>query len=390
MKLLHTSDWHVGKTIKGHTRIEEHREVLTEIVGIAEQERVDLVLVVGDLFESAAPTPDAQSIVWEALLGLRNTGAKIVVVAGNHDNHLQFRAIRPVMDALGITMLGDVCPAGDGGLVEITTKSGELARLALLPFCSQRYIIKAAQLMTRDAAANVSTYAERVRRIIEELTRDFEQVGAVNVVLAHCMVRGGKLGGGEREAQTFFEYFVDPTAFPGSAHYVALGHLHRTQQLPGACPIWYSGSPIQVDFGEEQDDKHVVIVEASPGNPAKVLPFRLSRGRRLRTIRGTLPELRKLAGTTGDDWLRIFVQEHGRAGLADEIYELLPLAIGGVEIDSAFAEQRIQRGGAAKSIQTSPHELFAEFLAERQIVDERLNSLFAHLLDEETSSPSEH
>src|SRR5690348_323979 len=72
MKLLHTSDWHVGKTIKGNSRIEEHRAVLAEIVDIAKEEEVDVVLVVGDLFESAAPTPEAQSVVWDTLLALRN------------------------------------------------------------------------------------------------------------------------------------------------------------------------------------------------------------------------------------------------------------------------------------------------------------------------------
>jgi exonuclease SbcD len=200
------------------------------------------------------------------------------------------------------------------------------------------------------------------------------------------MVRGGKLGGGERDAQSIFEYFIDPTAFPASAHYVALGHLHRTQQMPGACPIWYSGSPIQVDFGETADEKHVLIIEAHATTPAKVRPVRLTKGRRLRTIRGTLPELRKLAGTTGDDWLRVFVREHKRAGLADEVYELLPLAVGGVEIDPAFAEQNPLPGGDSKRRHRSPHKLFEEFLNERSIADERLNKLFARLLDEETTA----
>ena len=107
------------------------------------------------------------------------------------------------------------------------------------------------------------------------LTADFSG-DAVNVVVAHCMARGGKLGGGERDAQTVEPYWVSGTAFP-AAHYVALGHLHLTQEIPGAAPIWYCGSPIQVDFGEEGDAKHVLVVEATPKTPAKVQPIPLEQ-----------------------------------------------------------------------------------------------------------------
>ncbi len=223
------------------------------------------MLVAGDLYESAAPSAEAEQIVLRALLDLHDTGAKVVVVAGNHDNPGRFEAIRPLMAELGITVLGQVARPDAGGVLEHTTAGGERAHIALLPFCSQRYAVRAAELMSQEAFENVGAYAEQMRGIVGALTADFGG-GAVNLVVAHAMVRGGQTGGGEREAQTAFEdYWIDASVFPGAASYVALGHLHLAQKLPGGAPIWYSGSPIQVDFGEAGAGKHVVVIEAEPG-----------------------------------------------------------------------------------------------------------------------------
>lgn len=388
MKVLHTSDWHVGKSLRGLSRLDEHRAVLAEITALARAEQVDAALVVGDVFESAVPSPEAQAVAWRALLDLRDTGAAVVVVAGNHDNAAAFEAVRPVFAEVGITLLGQPARPADGGVVELTTGGGERLRLALLPFCSQRHIVKSAELLSQDAAGNAGTYAERVAAILGALSATFTS-DAVNMVAAHCMLRGGTLGGGERDAQCFEDYWVDPTAFPASAHYVALGHLHRTQQLPGGCPIWYSGSPVQVDFGEQDDDKHALVITAAPTTPAVVRPVLLRSPRRLRTVRATVPELREMAGTTGDQYLRVFVKEKARVGLADEVRELFPLAVE-VRIDPEFAGSAPSpaRSGGRHAAR-SPHELFAAFLDERGIGDERLTALFDRLLDEVTMAGRE-
>ena len=380
MKLLHTSDWHVGKILKGVSRLDEQRAVLAGMVDLAGREAVDLIVVAGDLYESAVAPPEAQALVWSTLLDMRATGAEVVVIAGNHDNAAQFEALRPLAAAAGITVLGRVRRPDEGGVIELTTRSGERAKVATLPFLSQRYVVRAAQLMAGDAAQHAGNYAERCRLLLDGLCADFG-ADTINVVVAHAMVRGGRLGGGERDAQTIEDYYVDPTAFPVTAHYVALGHLHRTQPLPGAAPIWYSGSPIQVDFGEGGDDKHVILVEASPGRPADVREVRLDHVRRLRTVEGTLAELRAHAGG-GDDLLRVVVKEPARAGLADDVRDLLPNA---VEIRIAAAvtpdEPTPTRAGL------TPHELFATYLTTQGVDDERVVRLFSRLLDEATGSP---
>jgi exonuclease SbcD len=385
MRILHTSDGHVGKTIRGQSRLDEHRRVLAEITDVARDRAVDLVLVAGDLYESAAPSADAEQVVLQSLLGLHATGAKVVVIAGNHDNPGRFEAIRPVMNELGITVLGHVARPEAGGVLEHTTGAGERAHLALLPFCSQRYAIRAAELMAQDAYENIGLYAERLRTIVAALTADFGG-DAVNLVVAHGMVRGGKVGGGERDAQTSHEdYWLDASSFPATAGYVALGHLHLAQQLPGGPPIWYAGSPIQVDFGEAGAGKHVLIVEAAPGKPAKVESVALTSGEQLRTVSGTFAELEALAAKEdlSDTWLRVRVTEPARAGLNEDVRALFGDRV--VEVRTEGSAETERARSTSRSGRT-PQELFRSYLEEQEIEDDRLVALFAELLDQELTA----
>jgi exonuclease SbcD len=378
VKILHTSDWHVGKQLRGMSRLDEHRAVLAEIAGIARAEQVDIVLVTGDLFESAAPPPDAQRVVWEALLALRDACPQVIAIGGNHDNQHAFDAWAPVFRAAGITVLGHAARGDAGGVVECTTGAGESAVIALVPFVSQRFAVRAEQLLGLDMAQSTGLYAERMRLLIDTLCRAFRP-DAVNVLAAHCYVRGAKLGGGERDAQVANEYGIEGVQLPVGAHYVALGHLHRAQRIEAPAPAWYAGSPIQVDFGEERDVKHVLLVDAAPGTPARVETRALRSAWTLRTLEGTLDEVRALAPEVGDAWLRVVLHEPTRAGLADEVRALLPRAVD-VRVERPEPEgqpepSRSRRGRSAR-------ELFAEYAASEGVDDERVLQLFARLYDD--------
>jgi exonuclease SbcD len=380
VRILHTSDWHVGRTIRGRSRAEEHVAVLAEIVGVAAAEAVDVVLVVGDLFDSAAPTAESERIVFRALLDLATTGATVVVLAGNHDNDRRLQAVEPLLK-LGRVITRPVFARPEaGGVVEVTSRDGaERAKIAVLPFLSQRYVVKAADLMGYDAQENGQLYDSRVRSLLETLCAGFG-TDTVNIIAAHLTVGGGRLGGGERAAHTVFEYEVGAVGFPSTAQYVALGHLHRRQQLPGAGQLHYCGSPLQLDFGETADVKAVLVVEVHPAMPARVRDVELTAGRRLRTLQGSIDSLRQAVGSTGDDWLKLVVQESPRIGLADEVRELFPSCVDVVierpEGADRGAPTRASRQGQA------PAELFRAFLAERGDVEASLVDLFASLLEE--------
>ena len=122
MKFLHTSDWHIGKTLKGSSRLDEQEAVLAEIVGLAEQHQVDAVLIAGDLYDAAAPSADAQRILIKTLLALADTGARVIAMAGNHDSPGMLDAYRPLATHAGITLLGLPRAADRGGVVTFTAQ----------------------------------------------------------------------------------------------------------------------------------------------------------------------------------------------------------------------------------------------------------------------------
>jgi exonuclease SbcD len=388
VKFLHTADWHVGKTLKGRDRLDEQRAVLAEIADLAEANQVDAVLVAGDVYDLSAPSAPAQQLVVQALLRMRRAGAEVIVIAGNHDHGPTFEAYRPLMGVAGISLAGAVRSPDRGGVIRFTARSdGADTQVAVLPFLSQRYAVRAAEIVANTPSENVRAYDEQVRQVIASLTSGFG-ADTVNLVMSHITCVGGKFGGGERSAQSIFEYSVPAGIFPVSAHYVALGHLHRRQALPAPAPVHYSGAPLAVDFGEQDNASVVCLVEAAPGVPARITDLPVTAGRRLRTVHGTLAELEAQAGDFGEDYLRVYLREPSRAGLRDDTIAVLPGALE-VRIDPEFAPQadKPARSAGAAAMRT-PAQLFADYCAARDVSDQRVAALFGELHDEVTATDS--
>lgn len=374
VRILHTSDWHVGRSIRGRSRAQEQRAVLAEIVEVAKSRDIDLAVVAGDLFDSGAPTPESEDIVYGALMGLVDATGEVVIVAGNHDSAHRLEAIAPLLKSVKVHC-GAFPVAPDSGGV-LTLKPGrDEVRVALLPFVSQRAIVKAVQLMEDEAAEHTRTYEQRIGAVLEELAKGFDD-GAANLVVAHASVVGGGIAGSEREAHVF-DYYLQASTFPATANYVALGHFHRCQQIPGPGRLWYSGSPLQLDFGEAGDDKFALVVEIAPGLPAAVEKVRLTRGRHLRVVSGSEAQVLEQGRATPDDYLRAVVEGPRRAGMADELREQLPNL---VEVRIAGAEQR--EAEALDRAERSPAEMFEQYLEERGARDERVLTLFRELLED--------
>lgn len=377
MRLLHTADWHVGKAIRGRSRGDEHRAVLAEIAGIARAGAVDVALVAGDLYDGATPSAEADDIVYRALLDLAGAAQHVVVVAGNHDNPNRLAAVRPLLELTNVHVAPRVARPDEGGVVELECR-GERLRAVLLPFVSQRGIVRAEDLMAVDASEHAQKFADRLVQVIGRLCDDMPP-DAVTVLVGHAMVHGGVLGGGERSAHTIFDYSIPTTAFPSGLHYVALGHLHRTQELPAACPVHYCGSPLQLDFGEEVDSKSVKVIEAKAGRPARVEEVALSTGRKLLTLRGSLEAVADRIGRQGDAHLRIELDERPRHGLADEVRELSSNVV-----DVRIAGDAGPTPPPPPPPEKDPLSLFEEYLQYRKEGDtDPLKALFEELLESE-------
>ncbi|GAA2670099.1 exonuclease SbcCD subunit D [Actinoplanes palleronii] len=382
MRILHTSDWHVGKVLKGRNRFEEHTRVLAQVIEIARAEKPDLVIVAGDLYDTAAPTADATRLVTRALSALRQTGARVVAIGGNHDNGQALDALRPWADAAGIELRGSVRDNLNDLLIEGTTEGGERWRVVALPFLSQRFAVRAAEMYELTEAEAHQTYADLMARLLAKLSEPFAEPGVVNLVTAHLTMVGASAGGGEREAHTIMGYAVPATVFPPNAHYVALGHLHRAQRVIAPCPTRYSGSPLAIDFGEEENVCSVAIVDVSVDKAAQVRDVPVTSALTLRTVRGTLEQLATV--NLPDAWLRVLVREAPRPGLREDVQEMLPNALE-VRIDPDMLPER-SGARSAERAGRSPRELFGDYLDSRGNAEDGVRELFDALYDEVSST----
>ncbi|GAC1410823.1 MAG: exonuclease SbcCD subunit D [Actinomycetota bacterium] len=380
MKILHTSDWHIGKTLRGRSRSEEQTEVLAEIAELARNENVDLILVAGDVFDNAAPTADSERLVYRALLDLTSTGATVVVLSGNHDNDRRLQAVQPVFELGRVVVRPMVC----ADPIEGETGEGERYRIAALPWIGKHNVVKAEQILSMDDADAQQHYAARVRMIVEKLCEGIGQ-DTVNVLTAHMAMPLDEVGEEVRQAQ-IMDYVVPATVFPSSLHYVALGHYHRAIEVAGPCPIRYSGAPMWLGFpraGYENEPKGVYLVEAHAGVPASIKFHPIGSGRRLRTLRASLEELEAMSrnGMYGEEYLRVFVRDQARAGIAKTVREWFPNVVD-VSIDAGEAQEVVRPRRAGRA----PGELFKEYLTEKNAFDERVMAMFEKLLDEAHAS----
>jgi exonuclease SbcD len=380
MRFLHTSDWHVGKMLRGRSRLDEHESVHSEIMQIAIREQVDCVFMTGDLFDSYAPSPDAERLVYNFFAELVSRGIVAVVIGGNHDHPKRLAAVRQLVDRLGIYVRPEPISPKSGGIVEVR-KEGQLARIAVLPFVPEKKIVDVCRMMEPERTW-YSEYAECVGQMCEVLSSSFS-VETINILLAHIYVHGAQTSGSEREIHIAQPYAISSQRFPSTAHYIGLGHLHRPQEVSAPSPCRYAGSPLQLDFGEHGQVKSIVVIDAQAGKPANVEVIELKSGRNLRDIVGSLEELQGQSQEYGDDFLRVTVKTAGPVpGIADRVREILPNAL-----DIRIDYPRSQTAARSRK-QMPPEALFQEFyhLQHGVAAPEALITAFRDLYEEATSA----
>jgi exonuclease SbcD len=340
MRFLHTGDWHVGRTLRGRSRNDEYAGALDQLVAIAVDESVDAVLVAGDVYDQRSVTPEADELIFETFLRLHAQRIPVVVIPGNHDSPARLNAFAPLLRQIDTTVVAKMLPPGHGGTVEITSKSSERALVSCLPFVSPRRFATATMLFD-DVAATYTEFDRGMQSLLSAYSSGFED-DAVNVVLGHMFVTGARPGGGEREVTLGSDFAVSPAHLPATAHYVALGHIHRPQRIAAAPgPARYCGSLIQLDFGERNQDKSVVVVDARPGRRAAAKEIPITAGRSLIDLEGTLDDLEVRARDITDEFLRVTVKvDRPVPGIADRVRDLLGPNTLDVRLDYERVEER--------------------------------------------------
>jgi exonuclease SbcD len=344
--------------------MDEYAGALEQVAGIAVDSRVDAVLVAGDVFDSPAPPPEAEKLVYDFLARLVSERIACVLIAGNHDHPRKLGALASLLEGLRIHVRPEVRPPDQGGVVSLSSRDGkEEARIAVLPFVPERRVVDACTVMGAEHGW-FEAYGKRIEDILAALVRELP-ADTVNLVLAHLLVDGARVGTGERELHLGQIYGVNPQQLPSSVQYVALGHLHRPQEVLAPAKTRYPGSLIELDFGEQEQDKSVVVLEARPGRPPAVELVPVTAGRRLRAVEGTLEELQRLAGETGDDYLRVTVKTGGpEPGLADRVKQLLPNALD-VTVDHPRDGGASQGERGKGRVKLAPAQLFAAYYQHR-------------------------
>ena len=358
MKILHTSDWHLGRTLHKVDLHEHQAAFLDWLVDLVEAEGVDVVVIPGDVYDRAVPAVSSVTLLDRALGRLADTGATVVLTSGNHDSPERLGFGRSLMRA-GIHLLTDL--PGIEHPVSVEDEHGEVLFFGL-PYLEPD---RARTELAREGEEPLPRSHEAVTRAALDRVREHAAArpGARTVVLAHTFVTGGEASDSERDLSVGGVDSV-PAGVLGGIDYLALGHLHGCQDLTRSvgAPAWYSGSPLAFSFSERHHRKSVLLVElGAPGTAAQVRRIDTPVPRRLTELRGTLEEILARRDEHAGDWLKAVVTDPARpAHLQEQLREAYPHLL----LTEYAPEGRAASAGTpVVRREQNPLEVMDEFLA---------------------------
>lgn len=278
MRILHTSDWHLGKNLEGCSRMDEQEEFLNDFVEIVKNNDIDLVIIAGDVYDGPNPPARAEKLFYDTLKKLSSNGERLtIVIAGNHDNPDRLVAAGPLARDHGIIMLGtpkstvdigeygqhSVIDSGEG-FVEVQI-NGESAVILTVPYPSEKRLNEVLYGAMDDEEERLKTYGDRIKMLFDSLSQKYRS-DTINIAVSHLFAMGSEESGSERNIQLGGSFIVDGSCFPEKAQYVALGHVHKPQIVPGTQKrARYAGSPIHYNKKETSFIKKCFVVDVKAG-----------------------------------------------------------------------------------------------------------------------------
>jgi len=341
MKILHTSDWHLGRTLYGRKRYQEFEGFLNWLAETIEHEQVDALLVAGDVFDTSTPSNRAQELYYRFLShAATSTCRHVVMIAGNHDSPSFLNAPRELLRSLNVHVIGAVTENREDEVLLLRGQDGILE----LIICAVPYL--------RDRDIRVAEAGESIedkgRKLIEGIQSHYADVAALaeqkrtaldadvpTVAMGHLFAAGGQTldGDGVRELYVGSLAHVTAGIFPENLDYVALGHLHLPQKVNNVETIRYSGSPLPIGFGEAKQQKSVCLVEFHSTIPVVRL-IDVPVFQKLERIKGDWDEISsrilELSNTDSHAWLEIAYEGDKVIG---DLRERLDTAIAGTKME---------------------------------------------------------
>ena len=315
MKLIHTSDWHIGRSLYGRRRYEEFEAFLSWLVELIDAEQVDVLLVAGDVFDTSAPSNRAQELYYRFLYQVANSACRhVVITAGNHDSPSFLNAPREVLRFLNVHVVGNASASPGDEVLVLHDPEGKLNLWYARFLISDRDIrqAEAGETISDKERKLVEGIREHYRQVVEEAERIRARLDrpVPIVAMGHLFTAGGKTveGDGVRDLYVGSLAYVGADVFPASIDYLALGHLHLPQRVGGLETMRYSGSPLPIGFGEAAQEKSVCQVVFSGTRPV-VTEIPVPRFQELVSIKGDwntiAARLDELRSHGSDAWLEI-------------------------------------------------------------------------------------
>lgn len=384
MRILHTSDWHIGKRLSGRDRLDEQRAALDEIAAICDAEKVDLVLVAGDVFDTFLPSAEAEDAFYSAAKKIAGTDRCMLIISGNHDDNIRLTAATALSEELGIYVYGNAghIPKLCGGRRVYPVEAG-----------ANHIVFRTGE---EEVFFNVLPYPNETRlkedknpdeKFLDKMVRWMNAGQAENkknlpsVFLSHLFIAGGSVSEGEREIDLGGARAVPLSALP-PCDYTALGHLHKRQSFKNN--VVYSGSILQYAFDEAGTKKSVVLFDIGKEGVKEMRRVELHAGKQLVRLQANgVSDAAELVRKYPDCYieLTIFLKEPLLASQVRELREANPGIV-------QFLPQVTQEGEGMKGVslrQLSDSELFRTFYRKKfaQEPSDDLTELFLSMTEAE-------
>lgn len=393
MKILHTADWHIGKRLHKHDLSEDFNLFVDWLVELVKIEKINVILVSGDVFDLANPSSEARKVYFQTLLKLNQLDCKLILTGGNHDSPAVLNGPKELLEAMNIHVIGNMPTNLEECLIPINNEQGVTeVVIAALPYLRDPDL--------RNASEDYN-YENRVESIRNGIASVFSNTAELckkryptipSIAMGHLFAAGVSTSESERDIQVGNQASFEATGFGDYFKYIALGHIHRPQQVQGSVPTYYSGSPIPLSFSERKDRKRVILIDTKEFETQSI---DVPSFRELKRISGTLEEIKaKLLGLQPNGVLESLLEielkedQYNPSHIIDLDRLVQDFNAEGAQIVKHRATFKNQVQGSSQLFSSSeeledlqPSEVF-EKLLEREDFDKDTNQLIMEAFDE--------
>lgn len=386
-RVLHTADWHLGKSLHDQDRTEEHTHFLNFLLQTIKESKIDTLIIAGDIFDSTNPSPIALRLYYDFLADVyHKTKCVVVVTSGNHDSPAHLEAPKDVLKALNIHVVGVIPQNLEEALIFLPSKEKPCLAIAALPFLRDKDLRTSQLGQTQDdIRKNIQEGIRKRYHDIGEAAKAYQVKGVALIATGHLTVLGANKSESERDNIHIGGIgAVNTDVFPDFFSYVALGHLHRPQKVGNQEHFRYSGSPIPLSFSESTDRKEVRILEFVEGNLIKNCACEVPLSRQLFQLKTSYKDLESTLNNFQPEpsefihWIELIIETDESAGNLHETidkltvgkpYKVIKISFGNITTYEGLKTNVSLNEHSLGDLLGDPREVFTQRLDQAAIVD---------------------